>query len=461
MSIHKDSSWALAKTAVISAVILICGFSTCLSGLSEVQDKPYIAPTDTVSSDMMKEDFEYIVQKLRNVHPQTIDGFSEIQEKIISDIREKIQKPLTKEAFFFLLNELFHSFHDAHTTLWLVFSQGIDLPLIWLQDGLYVVRDTDLLKQGDLIQSIGGQTVPQLFDNLHQILWTENSHLVRLEGPWMLSARPYLQHLGLIEPAGVYVTYQRAGRNHTVRLPVIKLERPKNENLPFIFHTIDKQHNLAVLTLNSCRFNTEYFLKLRGFFQDVHGQQIDNIALDLRRNDGGDSRVIDLFLSYLDIDRIKTYGSWVRYSQEARSLTNVQKSGVEEFPRSEKDNRKIKDKELIFSGRLYVLTSPNTFSSANMFAATLQDNRICIVVGEPTGNQPSCFGHPLPFEMPRTGIYFKISHKQFFRPDSALDQLDAVYPDIKVYRKIDDVINNKDAQMEKILELIKTHQSKH
>jgi hypothetical protein len=54
-----------------------------------------------------------------------------------------------------------------------------------------------------------------------------------------------------------------------------------------------------------------------------------------------------------------------------------------------------------------------------------------------------------------TGIYFIISHKQFFRPDSTYDKVDAVYPDVEVYRKIYDIINNKDTQMEKIIQLIK------
>ena len=107
--------------------------------------------------------------------------------------------------------------------------------------------------------------------------------------------------------------------------------------------------------------------------------------------------------------RIKTYGSTVRYSHDARQKTKVLKFGVETFPRSEQINKKIGRQELLFAGRLFVLTSPNTFSSANMFAAVIQDNRIGTIVGEPTGNQPSCYGHPLSFRMPRTGISFKIS----------------------------------------------------
>lgn len=76
------------------------------------------------------------------------------------------------------------------------------------------------------------------------------------------------------------------------------------------------------------------------------------------------------------------------------------------------------------------------------------------IIGEPTSNQPSCYGEPLSFTMPNTGIRFKISHKQFFRPDANRDHEDSIYPDIEVYRKIDDVMNNRDIQMEALIKLI-------
>ena len=434
---------------------LINGFTAFNIGCSANQNEAYIAPSDTVSPKMMKEDFAYVVEKLRNIHPTTVDGFSEIQKKIISNIQEEIKQPKTKEKFFFLVNELFHSFHDAHTTQWLVFSQGIDLPLIWLKDGLYVKKDTELLKQGDLILRIGGKKVAQLATELNEVLWTENEHLLRLEGTWMLLAKPYLQHLNLIRHDSVEVVCKRAGRELTCLLPIIKLNRYEKEQLPFFTYKIKKEDDLAILTLNSCQYNAEYRKKLLTFFKEVAIQKIKYIALDLRRNAGGDSRVIDEFLHYINVHRIKGYGSLVRYSHEARIKTKVLKFGLETFPRSEKNNEKIGQEELLFSGRLFVLTSPNTFSSANMFTAVLQDNGIATIVGEPTGNKPSCFGHPLSFQMPETGIYFKVSHKQFFRPDSSFDQIDAVYPDVEVYRQIDDVLKNKDTQIDMVIELIK------
>jgi len=423
-------------------------------GCGSAKESPFIGSTDMVSVDMMKDDFQYVVHKLKNVHPATIEGFTAEQEKIIAGIEEEIKSPQTKEKFFFLVNQLFHSFHDAHTTLWLDFSKGINLPLIWLKQGLYVKHNTDTLKQGDLILKIGGLNIAGLAQQLLQILWTENKHLLRLEGTWMLTARPYLKWLGLLKQDFVEVTFKRGIVVSKVKLPIISLQRPENEKEPFLSYSIDKNHKMAVLTLNSCRYNSKYRKNIRSFFKEVYTHKVKQVVLDLRRNPGGDSRVIDTFLRYINIDKLKTYGSKVRFSQEARKKTGIRESESHEFPRSEKTNDMINQQELLFSGKIYVLTSPNTFSSANMFAAVLQDNKIGIIVGEPTGNKPSCYGHPLPFQMPNTGINFKISHKQFFRPEAALDSLDAVYPDVEIYREIEDIINKTDQQMEVIIQWI-------
>ena len=54
--------------------------------------------------------------------------------------------------------------------------------------------------------------------------------------------------------------------------------------------------------------------------------------------------------------------------------------------------------------------------SANWIAVSLQDNWLARVVGEPTGNRPSAYGENFPFQMPRTGLRFTVSSKQWTRP---------------------------------------------
>lgn len=57
---------------------------------------------------------------------------------------------------------------------------------------------------------------------------------------------------------------------------------------------------------------------LYNFFQEVSKNNIQNIAIDLRENTGGNSLVINQFIRYLDVDTYFGYSSEIRYSSEAR-----------------------------------------------------------------------------------------------------------------------------------------------
>jgi C-terminal processing protease CtpA/Prc len=109
----------------------------------------------------------------------------------------------------------------------------------------------------------------------------------------------------------------------------------------------------------------------------------------------------------------------------------------------------------VFKDELYILTSAKTFSSGNWFAVIIKDNHLGTVIGEPTGNQPSSYGDILSFQMPNTGFRFTVSYKKWIRPDTRNDPKDALYPDVTVYTTIEDIIRNRDPQMEKLKEMIK------
>jgi hypothetical protein len=92
------------------------------------------------------------------------------------------------------------------------------------------------------------------------------------------------------------------------------------------------------------------------------------------------------------------------------------------------------------------------------WALLVKDNELGMIIGEPTGNQPSCYGDVLHFQMPNTGFDFSVSYKKFLRPEPANDPADALYPDVTVYSTIEDRLNGRDPQMDKLKELIQTRE---
>ncbi|GJM80826.1 hypothetical protein HMSSN139_33220 [Paenibacillus sp. HMSSN-139] len=56
--------------------------------------------------------------------------------------------------------------------------------------------------------------------------------------------------------------------------------------------------------------------------------------------------------------------------------------------------------------------------------------------------------------MPHSGYNFSVSFKQFTRPDIRLNDKTFLSPDIPVYTSRQDIIDGRDAQLEKLKELI-------
>lgn len=101
------------------------------------------------------------------------------------------------------------------------------------------------------------------------------------------------------------------------------------------------------------------------------------------------------------------------------------------------------------------MISNTTFSSGNDFALTFRDNKLGTLIGEPTGNAPTCYGDILMFQLPNSKFNMSVSYKKFQRPDSSKDDERYLEPDILVNTTKEDLINERDAQIERLKEIIK------
>ena len=204
------------------------------------------------------------------------------------------------------------------------------------------------------------------------------------------------------------------------------------ENTSFVYYTIDDEHSLAVLTLKSCRNNDEYKDCLKKMFEEVKAKEIKNIAVDLRGNGGGSSLVINNFFKYLDID------DYCETSYAARLGPFIIGHKI---PVTK--NKRVSE-DLLFNGKVFVLTSESSFSSAMMFPQYVKDNGIGKIIGETPANDPNGYGDVVNFSLPNSKIFMQISYKKFLRinQDTTEKYVEPDYP------------CNADEVMEKLYELI-------
>jgi C-terminal processing protease CtpA/Prc len=408
----------------------------------------------------IKEDLDFTVKTLRNVHPATYRGFSKQQQAIIEAAYRQIQTPRPAKEFFFIANSVICSLQDGHTHLRsMQHTQGrrIDVPLIGLHNGFYVMDLREPFQPGDRIVAINQQSMESIYQRLRTLIPSENEHRRKWCMADTLQREEYLDYLTLIDSHAVTLCVDRGGTETTLVAPLKPADQChiSQSKRPWVGYQIDKPLSLGVFHLDTCNPNDRYKETVRTFFEEVSTNRIQNIAIDVRRNGGGNSRVVNLFLEYLNVDHYHHFGGDVRFSKEVVEKTHqTRSSGYRHGKPKRITNRKVKDANLVFDGDLFVLTSPQTFSSGNWFAVIVKDNALGTVIGEPTGNAPLSYGDVPSFRMPNTRFEFTVSYKRWIRPNPDNDPEDALYPDILVYTTIEDIIKGNDPQLEKLKSII-------
>lgn len=446
-----EGGFDMKRIAAMFMVVIM--LITCLGtdlALAESKDK--------LSTTEMKADLDYLIDTLKSVHTSTIEGFNKVQKNKIEDAYDKIERPLTKDEFFFVINDIITSLNDAHTVLELnkEDTRWIDMPFVWTEEGMIVTEDTDKLSRGDKILSIGKKTEKELYVEVNRIIPAENIYWKRNMARLYLTNELILDNLKLIKDGKVNVKLERSKRIINEELPLISIDNIINKNKQrnaYGWH-LEEENSLAIFYIDKCIYNKEYEETVRDFFTAVSKNDIENIGIDLRRNSGGNSKAIETFLKYLDIDKYDGFSTQIRYSKQAKEKIGYTKTSgyyIEKF--KDIKNTNVDDKGLIYDDDIFILTSPDTFSTGNLFALLFRDNKLAETLGEPTGNATTVYGGVLEFKLANSGYKFTVPHKKLIRPDESKGYKDSVYPDISVYTKRKDIIDGIDSQMEKLRSL--------
>lgn len=135
------------------------------------------------------------------------------------------------------------------------------------------------------------------------------------------------------------------------------------------------EENYAILTINECWNTPEFSEFLDEFFTKLSQTDIQNLAIDLRKNGGGND-ICAAVISHLGVSE---YVSSQGFLQKPEG--QVEDVICKTLPCSDP-----------FNGTVYVLTSKNTYSSATVLAVTLSINDLGEIIGEPSSNSPSSYG---------------------------------------------------------------------
>ena len=451
------------------------------------------------ASNMLLADFDYLIQTLEDTHPNLYAYIPKEEfKKKTQALRETITQPMTKTEFYKKVSLVIALPKQGHTMVfwdggWGDYKKtdGLLFPfkVVYITDHLYVDENyspDSLLCRGAEIIAINGIPISRIIDrkvpylrvrpngsisktlahNWSKYLWLEFGFGDRFNLTYILPDE------GVIREKSIVGVTQKT----MDQLGVITPE--KNFELK-----IDQDRSIATLEINSFFLDfDEYDSLLLHSFKTIREKEIQNLIIDIRRNNGGNGSYPANLIDYLT-DKPFSAASKV----EVKSSVAATKcytthpifiNAIEQARKAEGDSPEIEElvrcylekpagtltslpqKEIIptenssrFSGKLYVLIGENTFSAGTGFAVLIKDYGIGTLVGEETADNPTDYGSIMLFDLPNTGITIQNSTQFSVRP-AGYDDERGVIPDYKVQSNILDFLNGSDRVMEYTLWLI-------
>lgn len=214
--------------------------------------------------------------------------------------------------------------------------------------------------------------------------------------------------------------------------------------------------------------------------REVNRRGITNLIIDLRYNGGGETELCKQLLYFLtpqtnllDSKEYEYNPEVLAYydpheSREIRSFY-LKKFGTEPPPGKllltpeqeqpffhEITDRKspyyVAPNRPVFSGRIIVLANQDTHSAASLLAGLMQDNRLAVLVGTSTANNPTGPTGMTPFKLPHSGILISLPTEYDKR--ALPSKGDVLQPDYWVENSPADNKSGRDAAFEKALEAL-------
>ena len=341
-----------------------------------------------------------------------------------------------------IISRILAKFHDAHTyVLAPEFLYHKRLPLdIENVDNKFFCKSGEF--NGAEIIEINGIKISDIYENFKLHYSHEIDEWVHVN---FFRCLPFTQSnlalAGIDTFKPIEVSFKTDKGIAKQKFEFIKVENKFTKAVPFASYKIDKDDGVGIFTLNECNFNKEYCDTVDSFFADVAKNNIKNVVVDLRKNTGGNSDVMFYFAKYL-----KNLESATNQKIEIRTSKGVETFGGKTF--TSEDLKTFKFDKNLFDGKIFVLTSNLTFSSAMLFVQYFSDNNLATIVGEVPGNSPTSYGdisgHG--YTTKNSRLKFCTTYKKFYRVDSTKDP-DRIIPDVQVSAK--DALN-------KAYELIKS-----
>jgi len=412
-----------------------------------------------LTPEQVKGDLDTVISALSDIHPTFNTSNS---GKNLLAIRDTLETSMTSHDLFRMLQPLVAL--DGHTTL--QFTGKVDpevsnplLPFeaIVYENRLYVknnLSENTALKKGTEIISINGKKVRDILMEMLPYLPGERieNKIRKLHNNafpnWYRLVYGNFEHfeIELASPNGMMTTLVEGA--HWKQFP-------RHEEV-FLKLSLTEP-GIAYLKVGRFRRPDAFLHYIDSSFTEIQNRQIEHLIIDVTEG-GGFSDLADSLFSYItENPYCKFKNKKIRISRKTNDFIDGLKEEGEQkgsyFVLSGKPEAPVKRSNR-FSGKVYILTGPETYSTSTLFAAMAKCYSDAVIVGEETGMPLISNGDISREKLIHSGMNLYTSMSVYYLPCAENEQ-EGVKPDIEVKMTLEDLLNSKNSYLEYTIDSIR------
>ncbi|GAB3489534.1 S41 family peptidase [Spirosoma knui] len=481
--------------------------------------KADVDPLRKIPVAALRADFQFMRQVLEELHPGLYQYTPKGSLNTVFDrAYASIKRPMTETEFMNLLYPVIRQIRCGHTQLehstayrqspnrpkavhlpfdvfvqgnraWIVSNQSTDSTLRVGDELLRIngVMSADLIQAG--INSWNGDgynlTWNEFFLNEYDFFEDVCGTIYGWKGPYTLQIRDLngsVRTLNITVPTKPVITPKPTLEQSPAEAEKLAQEQAEVHKRSYLDVRFMPDSATAILSVNGLEYGDEAFYEQA--FQQIDKKQIKHLVLDIRRNHGGDARIINKLLSYL------ADSSYVFLQRVTAKVANPGKNRFSahfdpELTRSYfatfKPGRRIgTEYEFEFSpemgkltgyqpvaqayrfrGNVYVLIDGGTFSNGANFAAALKAQcRKAVFIGRETGGtELGCGGGTNnKLTLPHSKLVLQFPWMRLVSASRNTVDGHGLQPDYPVRNTPQSVATRNDLDLAKALALIEQHQ---
>lgn len=399
--------WIAVGVCCVVAVLLVAAYQIYpYRGTWPDRGRPL--PLETrLTRAQVQADVDFAFASLRDRHMATVHGVPPALAERYAEVRDAVPEEPTVLDAWRSVARLANVMGDAHTMVH--GPVGRVTVASFRFDGTSLRLVEPGASETPEVLALNGVPVADLWDAYQRLASYERLDAARATFARTIGRTSLLRLLGA--PASDHVVAALpAGPRELPTREVGRGGEPRPPEVRF-------EGDTAVLRLDECRPGPAYTAALDELFAGIRSRGIERLVVDLRANGGGDSTAADEFIGRLDVADYRSGGSLQRWGPFVLGSGEGERT----------PNHRVAEP---YRGRVWVLTSSQTFSSAVMFTWLLQDNDLATVVGQSPANNPNSYGDIIELRLPESGLTWTTTYKLFTRANGDTDPAKPLVPDV-------------------------------